>query len=219
MSPPGGPGINVRAAAHPLFETPMTHAVLENSDALNLELAATIRARMAEEPGVVRSNEHGWHSDTDMLQWAGQPARLIAEAAIQIARKMTAFADAGAGEQEWSVKMWANVSGLGALNHPHVHPGVAWSAVYYVDPGGNPEADLGGEIFFEDPRFPMIAMRDPGFRMLGRDGKPQDPERLLKPSRGALLVFPAWLRHGVRPYRGDAERISVAMNIDVRLKL
>ena len=31
---------------------------------------------------------------------------------------------------------------------------------------------------------------------------------------GNLVVFPAWLRHGVMPYRGTGERISVALNID-----
>jgi len=28
-------------------------------------------------------------------------------------------------------------------------------------------------------------------------------------------MFPAWLLHGVRPYRGTAERISIAFNLSV----
>jgi len=29
---------------------------------------------------------------------------------------------------------------------------------------------------------------------------------------GTAFVFPSWLSHGVRPYRGTRERISVAIN-------
>jgi hypothetical protein len=27
-----------------------------------------------------------------------------------------------------------------------------------------------------------------------------------------LFVFPSWLQHGVRPYKGTHERISIAIN-------
>jgi hypothetical protein len=30
-----------------------------------------------------------------------------------------------------------------------------------------------------------------------------------------LFVFPAWLQHGVCPYRGNRERISVAINFSL----
>jgi hypothetical protein len=31
-----------------------------------------------------------------------------------------------------------------------------------------------------------------------------------------MVIFPAWLLHQVRPYRGNAERISIAFNLTVR---
>ncbi|MFL2854856.1 MAG: putative 2OG-Fe(II) oxygenase [Pseudohongiellaceae bacterium] len=37
-------------------------------------------------------------------------------------------------------------------------------------------------------------------------------------SRGNLIFFPAWLRHGVRPYSGNRERISIAPNIHCQPK-
>ena len=49
-------------------------------------------------------------------------------------------------------------------------------------------------------------------------GKPQQYEEELKLERGNIVVFPAWLRHGVRPYTGKRERISIAMIIDARRK-
>ena len=30
-----------------------------------------------------------------------------------------------------------------------------------------------------------------------------------------MFAFPAWLRHGVSPYLGDGERISIAFNVRI----
>jgi uncharacterized protein (TIGR02466 family) len=35
------------------------------------------------------------------------------------------------------------------------------------------------------------------------------------PKAGRLVMFPSWLLHQVRPYRGNAERISIAFNLTV----
>ena len=60
----------------------------------------------------------------------------------------------------------------------------------------------------------MAAMRNAGFRMNDVNGKLQAYQVDLNLREANLVVFPAWLRHGVRPYRGTGERISVALNID-----
>ena len=54
--------------------------------------------------------------------------------------------------------------------------------------------------------------------MKGVNGQPQQYESEIQLQRGNLVVFPAWLRHGVRPFKGKRERISIAMNIDAHLK-
>jgi uncharacterized protein (TIGR02466 family) len=218
MSEPGKPSFKLSARPQSLFETPLVYARLEESEALRAELAAVIRARRAQDAGVARSNENGWHSEADMMEWGGDGAKLVGEAAVQVAMRMTSDVGGSLEAYKWRLHMWANVSGPGALNHLHAHPGVLWSAVFYVDMGGAPDEDVGGEIIFEDPRYPLVAMRDPSLRMVGADGKPQSPERQLRPAAGDLLVFPAWLRHGVRRYRGQGERISIAMNIDAQRK-
>lgn len=102
----------------------------------------------------------------------------------------------------------------------HAHPGNVWAAVLYIDMGDESESseDVGGAFYVEDPRFPMAAMHNPAIRMTGIDGQPQQYEVEFKLVRGNLVVFPAWLRHGVRPYTGKRERISIAMNIDARRK-
>lgn len=203
-------GIRVRAEQHGLFETTVLHAHLTAAEPMTAALEAAIRARRAADAGIARSNVGGWHSRTDMLDWGGAAAAKLADLAVRLAKRMSHF---DGGEPDWSVRMWANVSPPGALNMSHAHPGVLWAAVYYVACG---EEGEGGELYLEDPRFPVPQMTLPGYRAIGADGLPQNPEHRIAPMRGDLVLFPAWMRHGVRPYVGAGERISIAMNLSVK---
>ncbi len=214
-------GIRVRAAQIGLYETPILHGRLADAAALTTALRTTILDHHAAVPSLARSNVGGWHSATDMLDWGGPAAAALADTAVKMAKRASHFDGRDAATVEWTVKMWANVSPPGALNMSHAHPGVLWAAVYYIDMGVAPAAsdgggEAGGELFFEDPRFPVPFMRLPGFRLLGIDGQPQPVERRLPTEAGDLILFPAWLRHGVRPHLGTGDRISIAMNIDVK---
>jgi len=53
---------------------------------------------------------------------------------------------------------------------------------------------------------PDLAIAMPGGQSIGAS-------EMLRPRPGLMLIFPSWLSHGVRPYRGDGVRISVAMNL------
>lgn len=202
-----------------VFETPVAYCRLNQGESLFSDLEQAIRQQMAQDDGLNRSNIGGWHSGTNMMQWGGPAALKLAESAIGIAKRLTHFEEVGPENFDWLVKMWANVTPAGGLNHLHAHPGNVWAAVLYLDMGDSEsEQDVGGEFYVEDPRFPMIAMRNTSTRLISSDGKPQTYEMEFKLARGNLLVFPAWLRHGVRPYSGTRERISIAMNIDLRQK-
>lgn len=200
-----------------VFETAVMIAALEDAEDIRAGLEIAIRARQASTPGVKRSNEGGWHSDTELLKWGGPAARALAEAAVGVAQRMSGFTEGEAGDFEWPVCAWANVSPTGSHNNLHAHPGNAWAAVYYVTTGAG-EGESAGALYLEDPRFPMNAMHVPALRALGADGQPQSSQLELKARAGDLIVFPAWLRHGVRVHKGSGERISVALNIDVRAK-
>lgn len=210
------PDLKVEAQRSALFETPIVMASFKNADALLRDLESVIRNNMSTDEGMKRSNVGGWHSDTEMLKWGGPPAQAVADKAIAMAKRMSLFSDAKPDDFDWWCQMWANVSGPGAWNHMHVHPGNLWSAVLYLDMGDADGTDdgAGGAFYFEDPRFPIAAMHNTRFRFASADGKPQAWQPELKPRRGDLLMFPAWLRHGVRPYTGTGERISIALNVD-----
>ena len=147
-----------------------------------------------------------------MLQWGGEPAQNLAMQTLQTCGQYTT--DVGMQGQtprfEMAMDMWANISPKGASNQSHAHPGALWSAVYYVDDGGD---SVGGQLVLQDPRFPMNRAYVPDLVFVDGEGKKEESQFRIAPSPGKLVVFPSWLIHGVKPHQGNAERISIAMNV------
>ena len=116
----------------------------------------------------------------------------------------------------WRANMWANINKRGHGNEFHSHPGSFWSGVYYVDDGGiAADPSLGGELEFMDPRGPGPAMYAPQLAFAMPGGLSVGANETVPPRTGRLVMFPAWLLHQVRPYRGGAERISIAFNLSL----
>jgi uncharacterized protein (TIGR02466 family) len=195
-----------------LFETPLILDVLPDAAALNAELKTVIARRRDADSGVRKSNWNGWQSEVDMLAWGGQAATRIADHFIGLCNNFSWVSDPGAFV--WSVDMWANVSPAGASNEAHVHPGVVWSSVYYVEDGYNGSADpaLGGELVLYDPRMPFVRMLPFDVRYRRPDGRPGESQTAIRPTAGQIVMFPPWLLHSVHPFHGHGERISIAMN-------
>lgn len=211
MSLSGGP----QAAS--LFDTPVIVDQMPDAAALNAQLKAAILKRRKEDPaGVSISNVGGWHSDLEMLRWGGDAAMRLLERVIAAADRFTVdVRSKGQPRYKWFPEMWANVSATGASNQNHSHPGAFWSAVYYVDDGyaGSTDDRLGGELVLLDPRMPMIRMNTPDLRFQRPGQKPDDHEKWFRPVSGLIVIFPSWLTHAVRPYFGNADRISIAINL------
>lgn len=116
----------------------------------------------------------------------------------------------------WRINSWANVNRQGHGNQFHTHPGALWSASYYVDDGGvGSDSSLGGEFEIQDPRGVAPVMYAPYLTFPGPDGAALGEAQRLTPQAGMCVVFPSWLSHGVRPYRGTRERISIAINFSL----
>lgn len=189
-----------------LFSTPVLVKEIAEASALNAELERTILQRRDQDPGVRRSNVGGWHSKPDLLRWAGESAQMIAREATALAVANTTTANGGPTAIRWRVEAWANVSGSGDLNQPHVHGGCFWSAVYYV----RADDGEGGHLVLHDPRMPALRMNNPRLRF--KDAGPEQIARI-KPKPGMLVMLPSWLSHGVDPWQGDGLRISIALNL------
>ncbi|MGV3579659.1 TIGR02466 family protein [Brevundimonas sp.] len=206
--------VNLSLKTHTLFPTTLAVAAVPGGEDLAETLRGVIEGRRKADEGVNKSNHLGWHSSGDMLQWGGDSARRLHQFAIQAAGRLSSFRDTKPEDVVWGSTMWANVSGPNAQNKLHVHSGNLWAAVFYVDLGeSEPGEKVGGELYFQDPRYPLPTMAMAGFNTVGADGKVQTSETELTPKKGQLLLFPAWLAHGVRPYTGRRDRISIAMNI------
>jgi uncharacterized protein (TIGR02466 family) len=190
-----------------VFSTPVIVDHLADAASLNAELEKLILDRRAVDPGMQRSNAGGWHSQLDLLDWGGEPARRVALRTVELADANTIDTAAAQGERRgWLLEAWANVNPSGAGNAPHYHGASYWSAVYYVRAG---EGE-GGELVLHDPRFPYLDMHAPDLRFRDSGG-----EQLIhtRPSSGMLILFPSWLTHSVAPWQGEGERISIAINL------
>jgi uncharacterized protein (TIGR02466 family) len=196
-----------------LFGTPIVIDDLADAASLNAALGATILAREKTHPGTQHSNLGGWQSEWDMDRWGGVAAIKLLAIGRNTANRVTTDRQGQPVSIAWKANMWANVNRSGHGNEFHSHPGSFWSAVYYVDDGGiDADPALGGQLEFMDPRGPGPAMYAPHLAY-GSAGLSVGANEMVPPRAGRLVMFPAWLLHQVRPYRGAAQRISIAFNL------
>ena len=199
-----------------LFPTPLVVATMPDAEALNAELKRIILAREAATESVQRSNQGGWQSTWDIHEWGGAPMQRVLSFARAIANEVTVDRAGKRYEFAWRINAWANVNRHGHGNQFHTHPGALWSASYYVDDGGvSADRALGGEFEVQDPRGVAPVMYTPYLTFPGPDGAALGEAQRLTPQSGMFVVFPSWLSHGVRPYRGTRERISIAINFSL----
>ena len=198
-----------------LFATPIVLIDLPDAAALSADLRRTILEREKSHPGTEHSNLGGWQSEWDMDRWGGAPAIKLLAVARNSANKVTTNRQGQSVSIAWKANMWANINRTGHGNEFHSHPGSFWSAVYYVDDGGiDADPSLGGELEFMDPRGPGPAMYAPNLAF-GSAGLSVGANEVVRPRAGRMVVFPSWVLHQVRPYRGKAERISIALNLSL----
>ena len=195
------------------FATPVVLAPVDEAAALNAELLPVILARAERSAGVTRSNMGGWQSTDDFAGWSGPAGSRLVKAAVALADSMTALQ----GEDglarvalDWKVNAWANVNRDGHGNAAHHHPGCFWSCVYWVQTG---EVGDGGEFEIQDPRGILPGFVAPSLRYALPGCLSAGGSDFIVPVAGTLLLFPSWLVHAVRPFRGAEPRISVAINL------
>ena len=82
-----------------------------------------------------------------------------------------------------------------------------WSGVYYVDPGDITPDAPGGLLELVHPVAASVMTFFPSVL---------PSAQLVQPKAGMLILFPSYLQHNVRMYRGQRPRICVAFNAHVR---
>ena len=192
-----------------LFATPIFWHVFKNVDALNAELREQILAQEQAAPTMVKSNQGGWQSPTDVFRWPGTAVatlRRLAASAVEVATSRLPLPPAFRGE--FHLSGWAAVNRAGHYNTVHVHPMATWSGVYYVDPGDEPAESGGGLLEFSHPVAASVMAFFPGAL---------PSARLVRPEAGMVILFPSYLQHSVRLYRGERPRICVPFNAHLRI--
>ncbi len=196
-----------------LFSTPVAAIMLPGFEERNAALTEVILTRRQTHPSITASNLGGWHSSRDMAAWGGPHVQDLLTKARSAVNQLTTDRKGNPVKPDWVVEAWANVNGPNSSNAAHYHPGSFWSASYYVADGGcADDPSLGGEFEMLDPRGPAPMMHAPSLKFAGEDGLTAGSGQTIRPRPGLLFIFPSFLMHGVRPYVGQALRISIAMN-------
>ena len=196
------------------FGTPISGRGGPSAATRNPGLERAVLARAQRGAANRISNVGGWQSLPDLLDWPEAEIKLLAQEVDHAVQQISALPAMLARQPEppppvkYTAYGWANVNRSGHYNMTHLHPGNHWSVVYYVATGTpNPETPMNGRIELRDPRPAANFARMPGFTC----GQPI----LIKPEPGMMLVFPAWIEHGVHPFYGEGHRISIAINVAI----
>ena len=81
--------------------------------------------------------------------------------------------------------------------------------------GHNDHPEYGGEFEMMDPRGAAPMMHAPMLKFSGDGGLSAGSAETIEPRPGLLFIFPSFLLHAVRPYRGPSLRISIAINFGI----
>tara|TARA_R100000700_G_C3172777_1_gene147275 strand:+ start:1401 stop:2006 length:606 start_codon:yes stop_codon:yes gene_type:complete len=168
------------------FPTFIYRFILPNNKELNKHLLKNIYGWYKKDgKGVQKSNEHGWHSTTDMGEKVEYQTftNLLKEACRSVDEDNQFKRHSKLGN------MWANINFKYSFNKEHTHPNATWSGVYYVKVPKD-----SGNIYVQDPR--------PANHYAHYDRtnnvKPDFWRSHILPSKeGELLIFPSYLAHGV----------------------
>lgn len=152
-----------------------------------------------------------WHSATN-LHKNSDYAAILAEINSALAR----ISDDLSYSKDHVLKvtsMWSIINPPGNGNRAHCHPNSLWSGVYYVQAPEN-----AGNIEFTDPRTALV-MNQPKYETKKKRPRECWTKANFKPIPGRMIIFPAWLYHGVasnlsKEIGRAADRIIISFNIN-----
>lgn len=198
----------------PYFPTLIFQNDIEHCEQLNKTLLELTYAERENGVAVNKSNtaELGsWHSATN-LHRRPEYTPLMAEVNAALAR----ISDELSYAKDHLLKvtsMWSIINPPGNGNRAHCHPNSLWSGVYYVQAPEN-----AGKIEFIDPRTAMV-MNQPKYENKKKRPRECWTKVNYKPVAGRMIIFPAWLYHGVdsntSKEKGRAsDRIILSFNVN-----
>ena len=160
-----------------------------------------------EKHGILRSNKAGWHS---------KPCNLKDPTSIQhnYLLETTKYVFDAIQNFGWKLEpkrvicteMWAIINKKNNFNAIHTHPNSYLSAAYYVKAPNNC-----GKFIIENPH----SISRHSYPLLEKKTNFNIKVAKLEIEEGDLLLFPAYLPHGVEENESDEDRIVISFNINI----
>ena len=185
---------------HNLFPTPIWVSDLDAKvhEPMNRAILANLEAMMGERPPVKAGGTLQTDNDLHTFEAFADLTQRITSTVEGVLR----FLEIDYSDFEIT-GCWANINPPGGINTPHMHPNNYLSGVYYVQTGAGADS-----IFFADPR-PQASMILPRTK---RENIYSANQASIEAKPGRMIVFPAWLVHGVPANRSQQDRVSVSFN-------
>lgn len=196
-----------------VFGAPVLVRQIPGWETVNGGLKSQILAMRDEDPGSDTKSHEGWQSATFL--WGMPPSDefkvwqgWVHDSMLRMAALLTEETDLSKVQVDYVAGGWAYINQPGDYRDPHVYPEVDWASVYFVacaDP--DPGWDRNGQFELRDPRIMAQSSKLGGYGFAR--------SLMIDPEPGKMILFPAWMEHGVHPSYGEGEQVAIACNIRV----
>jgi len=189
------------------FPTVVQEIQIANFKELNKQIHSGIESLRKSQPNTLPM---GW--SCDLYTTIGSPTTLMQHKEFDplgkvIMEEATKFANSLELETERHplkfTECWLNVYSEGHAQEVHQHANAVISGIYYAKvPSGS------GELLIHSPY--ADTMLDPPVRQANGMNITVMP---ITPKEGMMILFRSFVKHSVKPTRGNEERISIAFNL------
>jgi len=189
-----------------LFPQPVFKYKVNNFKEYNKKLSEYIyNLNKEDKEGVQRSNRGGWHSNSFKLNDTNSIQHKFAmETTKYVFDAIQAYGWILEPDRVICSEMWAIINKKDNFNIRHTHPNCNLSAAYYV----SAPKDC-GKFTIENPH----SISKHSYPISNRKTEYNSKLEKLEIKEGDLLVFPAYLPHGVEENKSNEDRIVISFNI------
>ena len=160
-----------------------------------------------DESGIERSNINGWHSKPfDLKNTNSIQHKFLLETTKYVFDAIKAFGWKLDPSRVICTEMWSIINKKNDYNTIHTHPNSYLSAAYYVKAPKNC-----GKFIVENP----LSISRHSYPALERPTEFNIKVARLEIEEGDLLLFPAYLPHGVEENKSEEDRVVISFNINI----
>jgi len=191
-----------------LFPQPVFKYKVNNFKEYNEKLSDYIyKLKEEDQSGILRSNKGGWHSKNfDLKNTKSIQHKFLLEITKYVFDGIKTFGWKLDPKRVICTQMWSIINKKGDFNLIHTHANSYLSAAYYVKAPKNC-----GRFIVENPH----SISRHSFPVLERPTQLNAEVVRLEIAEGDLLLFPAYLPHGVEENKSDEDRIVISFNINI----